>query len=59
MSSPRLLLIVAPQNMAMGHLSALEDSAHALREVLQRDDLGHCSPAPSDGMALPYEADAT
>ncbi|WP_148096468.1 hypothetical protein [Streptomyces sp. TLI_185] len=50
---------MAPQNIAMGHLDALEDAAHALGDVLQHDDLGHCSPALSGGAALLYGADAT
>ncbi|MFD5013752.1 vWA-MoxR associated conflict system protein [Streptomyces chartreusis] len=54
MTAPRLLLILAPQNMAMGHLDELQGAARALSEVLQHDDLGHCSPALADGAVLLY-----
>ncbi|WP_435256397.1 hypothetical protein [Streptomyces althioticus] len=59
MTDSRLLLILAPQNMAMGHLDKLEGAARALGEVLQHDDLGQCSPALADGAAVLYGTDIT
>ncbi|MHB9856623.1 hypothetical protein ACSYGO_46355 [Streptomyces krungchingensis] len=59
MTASRLLLILAPQNEAKGPLDALEDAARALGDVLQHDELGHCSPALADGIALLYGADVT
>ncbi|MFJ1847430.1 hypothetical protein [Streptomyces sp. NPDC088146] len=50
---------MAPQNMALGRLDALEDAAHALSAVLQLDDLGQCSPALPGGIALLYGTDVT
>ncbi|MET7780071.1 hypothetical protein ABZT28_30675 [Streptomyces sp. NPDC005388] len=59
MTASRLLLVVAPQNTAMGHLDNLEDAARALGKVLEQDDLGHCSPALAGGVALLYGTDVT
>ncbi|MGA5417964.1 hypothetical protein [Streptomyces pseudogriseolus] len=59
MTVSRLLLILAPQNTAMGHLDELESAARALEEVLQHDNLGQCSPALADQGAVLYGPDAT
>ncbi|MFE7839962.1 hypothetical protein ACFU53_29075 [Streptomyces sp. NPDC057474] len=59
MTAPRLLLVVAPQNTAMGCLDELEGAARALGEVLQQEDLGHCSPALAGGVALLYGTNVT
>ncbi|MFH9818559.1 hypothetical protein [Streptomyces sp. NPDC017230] len=54
-----MLLIVAPQNAAMGYLDQLEGAAQTLAEVLQQEHLGHCSPALADDGALLYGAAVT
>ncbi|WP_405856865.1 caspase family protein [Streptomyces sp. NBC_01515] len=59
MTASRLLLILAPQNTAMGHLDELEKAARALGKALQQDDLGQCSPALAGGIALLYGTDVT
>ncbi|WP_149549177.1 caspase family protein [Streptomyces marokkonensis] len=59
MTASRLLLIVAPQNAAMGHLDQLEGAAQTLADLLQQEHLGYCSPALADEGALLYGAAVT
>ncbi|WP_406458093.1 hypothetical protein OH768_27930 [Streptomyces sp. NBC_01622] len=59
MTDSRLLLVVAPQNTAVGHLDELEGAARALGEVLQQNDLGQCLPALAGGVAVLYGTEVT
>ncbi|MFJ8053692.1 hypothetical protein [Streptomyces luteogriseus] len=59
MTPSRLLLILAPQNTALGHLDELEGASRALGEVLQHDELGQCTPALADGAAVLYGPNVT
>lgn len=59
MTASRFLLIVAPQNSAMGVLDELEGAAGTLSDALLRDGLGDCSPSLEGESALLYGTSLT
>ncbi|MEV0038359.1 hypothetical protein [Streptomyces sp. NPDC050804] len=53
MTGPRLLLVVAPQNSAMGTLTELENAARELSATLMAGGLGGCEASPGTPLPLP------